>query len=146
MERCGFGRKRFSVVSKKSGLNGRTAAYARKASPKNHTNEDSRPNSSTEKSNCTFAFALDVPQHLRSGALPKLLKHCLSPDYRATCIPLTQQHFFFSKYSAKLLPANDKLLPSLEPTLKYWQLSRLTFAVKRYRKILCLHFFCAVDQ
>jgi hypothetical protein len=53
------------------------AALLRMASPKNHTQPGSHPISST----------FDVPQHLPSFELPKLLKHCLSSCIKARAVP-----------------------------------------------------------
>src|SRR5205085_984734 len=45
-----------------------------------------------------ISSTLDVPQHLPSPSLPKLLKHCLSRNGLATSIPLaaSDKHFFAS--------------------------------------------------
>ena len=75
--------KESNAVAKKevviSGYKVRMAALLRMASPKNHTQPGSHSVSST----------IDVPQHLTSYELPKLLKHCLSSSILAMTVPVT---------------------------------------------------------
>ncbi len=75
----------------------RTVAQLRMASPKNHTQSNNR---SIWKTSSTF----DVPQHLPSPSLPKLLKHCLSSYHLATTVPRKQRSqkiFLFAANSLK---------------------------------------------